>query len=78
MTDTEIRAKSAAKMKQIFDLMKLLQIEPEGVQKLDNQGILRSTVLWMDLETYPKDPAPAVVPPATPVPEAEAAGGKEQ
>jgi hypothetical protein len=55
MTEKEMRAASAAKVKQVMDLMKLLHLEVEARQKINQQGFIEQVIFWVDNEKYPTD-----------------------
>ncbi len=67
MTPDEMRAKSAAKVKQILELMKVLEIRAEAKDHISQDGFIEKLVYWIDDEKYPAPPpAPIMVDPETP------------
>lgn len=57
---------SAAKVKQVTDLMKLLHLRTEVRTKMNQQGFIEDMVFWIDDEEYPSTiPIPAVDPAPT-------------
>lgn len=70
MTPQEMQQKSADKVKQIVEMMKLLYITVEARERVDEQGFISKTIFWIDNEKYPAIDAPAVPEAALAAPEA--------
>ncbi len=69
MTHEEMRAKSASKVQQIKSLMKVLNINIDAHQVMDQKtGIIKIQPYFVDLEKYPEDVAAEIVNPAPDVP----------
>jgi hypothetical protein len=61
MTPEQMTQKSQEKVNQIINLAKILHVEIQAVQKIDQQsGIIRNEILWIDNEKYPPAPAEPV------------------
>lgn len=75
MTPEQMQQKSAEKVKQVQELMKLLQITCEAKERINEQGFIEKMVFWIDHEKYPQAPvevrAPEADQPAPEEPEAE-------
>ncbi len=69
-----MQARSAEKVKQVMDLMKMLHLKLEAKVRVNQQGFVEPTVFWTDDEKYP-EAAPAIeeAPQAEAAPEAPAA-----
>jgi hypothetical protein len=62
MSPDEMRAKSAQKVKQVMELMKVLHLRVDARQRVSPDGFIEGTVFWIDEEKYPqseKQAAPA-------------------
>jgi hypothetical protein len=57
MTPEEMQASSAAKVKQILELMQSLHVRSEARERISQDGFIEKTVFWIDDEQYPS-PAP--------------------
>lgn len=69
MNDAEARTKSAAKVQQIIDLARTLQVTMEASQKVDLQsGLISLAVLFKDNEQYPAQPVDVVATEVAPAP----------
>lgn len=55
MTKQEIEVKTKEKMQKIQDLMKELEITISAEEILNEKGMLRKVVYYMDNENYPLD-----------------------
>lgn len=58
MTTQEMQKRSQEKVKQIHELMKLLQVNAECREQVTQQGFIERVVYWVDYEKYPQDPDP--------------------
>lgn len=65
MTPDQMRARSSDKVKQILEMMKILNLRVEGKQRINEQGFLEMSVFWIDDEKYPS-PEPEPVDPLAP------------
>lgn len=63
MKPEQMKERSAEKMKQVLELMKILHIRVEAKQVLTQNGFLENTVYWIDDEKYPAEPV-VEIPPA--------------
>lgn len=55
MTPEEMQKRSAEKVQQVLNLMKMLHITVEARQRVNPEGgFLENIVFWMDNEAYPK------------------------
>lgn len=68
MTNDEARTKSAAKVKQVMELMKVLHLRVEAKERISPEGFVEKIVFWVDDENYQLDQAPAA--PSAPEPAA--------
>lgn len=60
MTPEQMQARSQQKVKQVFDLMKLLHLKVEARERITEQGFIERIVFWVDDEQYPSaTPEPA-------------------
>ena len=57
MTDKEKKQISQAKIKQILDLAKVLQIEIVMKKRLQKTGYIEDVIVFLDHEVYPEEPA---------------------
>lgn len=55
-----MRNSSAAKLRQVTELMKVLHMRVEARERVTENGFIEKVVFWIDDEQYPQ-PAPAVV-----------------
>lgn len=55
MTEKEMRAASQAKVKQVMELMRVLHLEVEARQKINQQGFIEQVIFWVDNEKYQTD-----------------------
>lgn len=53
MTPEQMQKRSGEKVKQVLDLMKLLNINTEVRTKMDKGGFIEDVVFWIDNEEYP-------------------------
>ena len=51
-----MRSKSAAKIKQIQDLMKSLQVIVQPKEIITKDGFIELTIIYTDIEQYPQEP----------------------
>lgn len=56
MTPEQMQARSREKVKQVMDLMKLLQITVEPRERVTREGWIERTLFWSDNEKYPQAP----------------------
>lgn len=75
MTPEKMRAKSAAKVKQVLELMKVLQIKAEARERISQDGFIENVVFYVDYEEYP---APAPEPEEKPAEQAPAPETEEK
>lgn len=55
MSPKEMQARSKEKVDQVLNLMKVLHIRSEAVQRIDPQTtIIRTEIMWIDDEKYPQ------------------------
>ncbi len=67
MDEKQMRERSAAKVKQVVDLMHSLQLRQEARERLNPQtGFIEKLVFWIDDEKYEAAPPVETVPVATP------------
>lgn len=59
MNEQELREHSAAKLKQVFDLLQTLHLVPQAKQRAGKDGFVETVVVWRDDEKY--DVAPGTV-----------------
>lgn len=60
MTPDQMRDRSSQKVKQVMELMKVLNIHVEARQRVDSKsGFLENMIFWVDDERYA--PAPTAV-----------------
>jgi hypothetical protein len=57
MTPEEMQASSAAKVKQILELMQSLHVRSEARERISQDGFIEKTVFWIDDEQYPSPSA---------------------
>lgn len=72
MSPEEMRAKSADKVKQVTDLMKLLHLTVEAKERVSPEGFIEKMVYWTDSEPYP-----SAVPTDAPASEEAGSTGEE-
>lgn len=53
MTPAEMQVRSQEKVKQITDLMSVLQISCEAREHVSREGFITKVVYWIDEEKYP-------------------------
>ncbi len=58
MTPDQMRQRSSDKVKQVTEMMKILNLRVEARQRVSEQGFLEQIVFWIDEEQY--KPADAV------------------
>ncbi len=63
MTQEEIRAHSAAKVKQLMDLSKSLHVRVVAKERITEDGTIENTVFYIDEEKYEMEPV-VTIPPA--------------
>ncbi len=63
MTPDKMREQSTVKVKQVLDLMKVLNLRIEARERLSQDGFIEKLVFWIDDEKYV--PAAEAVGPAT-------------
>ncbi len=57
MTEEQMRERSAAKVKQVMEMMKILHLRTEARERINEQGFIEKVVYWMDDEQYkPAEP----------------------
>lgn len=52
MTPDQMRERSASKVKQITDMMKILNVRVEARERMDKEGFIDKMVFWIDEEPY--------------------------
>ncbi len=69
MTNQEIQARSAEKVKQVLDLMGVLHLKVEVRERMNlRTGFITREVFWLDNEGYATDTDPEVAPKAQELP----------
>lgn len=56
MTPEQMQEKSSMKVKQVMDMMALLNLRVEARQRVDRQGFIEMLTFWIDDEKYPAAP----------------------
>lgn len=58
MTPAQMQEKSSMKVKQVMDMMALLNLRVEARQRVDRQGFIEMLTFWIDDEKYPAADGP--------------------
>lgn len=56
MTPEQMRDRSASKVKQIMDMMRILSVRVEARERITESGFIEKIVYWIDDEAYVPPP----------------------